>query len=326
MLSSFWAITKNSFVEIIRQPIYGILLLAGMALIGFSPAITMFGMASEESLMVDMGLATILLLGVIMAVFSATQTISHEIETQTVGAVISKPVGRLVFVVAKFAALSLAMALSSYLLTLILLMALRIGVPSTAEWALDYPAFLAMIVPLLSAVALGMYCNYFYHWNFCSTALTLALPFYTLAFGMLLVVNPAWQFEFIPAIFVERHCWEVTLAALLVFMGVWVLSSVAVAISTRLNVVVNAIICLILFFVGMITQFLFGRFADESTVAWLALRLVPSLHVFWVGDQLMTEMPYIPLPYVGIAALYATGFCAAMVAFAAFLFERREVT
>jgi len=258
LLSSFWAITKNSFIEVIRQPIYGILLLVGMALIAFSPAITM--------------------------------------------------------------------SLSSYMLILTLLMTLRMGVPSTASWRLDYPTLLAELGPLLLALGIGMYCNYFYHWNFCSTAIVVAFPLYTLAFGLLLLINHGWQFELIPAVFAERQCWQVVRAGLLVFMGVWVLSSVALALSTRLNVVVNAAFCFVLFFVGMITQFLFGRFADESVLAWIALRIVPSLHVFWVGDQLMTDVPYIPMRYVGLSALYAAGFCAAMVMFAAFLFERREVT
>jgi len=326
LLSSFWAITKNSFIEVIRQPIYGILLLVGMTLIAFSPAITMFGMMSDDSLMVDIGLATILLLGVFMSVFGATQIINREIESQTVGAIISKPVGRVLFVIGKFAAITLAVALSSYLLILTLLMTLRMGVPSTASWRMDYPTLLAELGPLLLALGIGMYCNYFYHWNFCSTAIVLAFPLYTLAFGLLLVLNHGWQFELIPAVFAERQCWQVARAGLLVFMGVWVLSSVALALSTRLNVVVNAAFCFVLFFVGMITQFLFGRFADESVLAWIALRIVPSLHVFWVADQLMTDVPYIPMRYVGLSALYAAGFCAAMVMFAAFLFERREVT
>jgi hypothetical protein len=41
---------------------------------------------------------------------------------------------------------------------------------------------------------------------------------------------------------------------------------------------------------------------------------------------LVSEAPYIPLGYVWTAAAYAVCFCAAMVALAAFLFERREVT
>ena len=326
MLSSFWAITKNAVVEIIRQPVYGILLLTGMLLIGLSPAITMFSMASDESLMVDMGLATILLLGLIVAVLSATQVISREVEAQTVGAVLSKPVGRFVFVVAKFVAVSLAMALGCYLLIIVMLTTLRIGVPSSASWRLDWPAFLVALVPLLLAMGLGVYVNFFYRWNFTSSAILFALPLYTVGFLVLLIVNAGWEVEVVPKIFLERHAWPVAQAAVLVFMGVWVLSSVAVAVSTRLNVVINVVICLTVFFVGMISQYLFGRFADHSRLAWLALRVVPSLEVFWVGDQLMAQVPLIPMRYVWTAGAYAAGFCASMVALAAFLFERREVT
>lgn len=325
MLSSFWAITKNAFIEIIRQPVYGILLLAGLALTGLSPAITMFSMASDETLMVDMGLATLFLLGLVVAVLSATQVVSREIESQTVGAVISKPVGRFLFVLGKFGGVSLAMSVFCFLLSVMLLTVLRIGVPSTGSWRMDYPALLAALVPLLLAMVLGVYCNYFYQWNFTSTAILVSLPLYVLAFGVLLVVNAGWQPELFPKVFAERHAWQVARAAVLAFLGVWILSSVAVAASTRLNVVMNVIVCLTVFFVGMTAQFLFGRFADTFVPAWLALRAVPSLYVYWVGDQLVAEVPYVPLPYVATAAAYAVGFSAAMVSLAAFLFERREV-
>ena len=62
MISSLWAITKNSFNEIIRQPIYGILVGIGLALIGLSPLFAMFALLQAEKLVVDMGLATILFL------------------------------------------------------------------------------------------------------------------------------------------------------------------------------------------------------------------------------------------------------------------------
>lgn len=331
MLSSFWAITKNSCREIIRQPIYGLLMLGAMILIGFSPAITMFSMARDESLMMDMALATIMLLGLVVAVLSATQVISREIETETVGAILAKPVGRFVFVLGKFAAISLAMAAACYLLTIVLLITLRIGVPSTADWSLDMPAFVALMGPLTLSMSLALYCNYFYRWNFASTAITLAVPLYTVAFGLLLLLNPHWGVEFMPAVFLERDVWEVAKAAFLVFLGVWVLSAIAVAASVRLNVVVNVIVCLTVFFVGMTSQFLFGRVDADSSwalkgLSWLAFRLVPSLHMFWVGDQLMAEAPFIPMSYVRLAAEYAVAFSGAMLALACFLFERREVT
>jgi hypothetical protein len=326
LLSSYWAIAKNSFTEIVRQPVYGLLLLTGMTLIGLSPAITMFSMASDEALMVDMGLATVFLLGLIIAVLSATQIISREVESQTVGAILSKPVGRLLFILGKFTAVTMAMGLACGQLTVVMLLTLRIGVPSTAQWRLDLPAFLGLVGPLAIAVALGLYANFFYRWNFTSTAIKVGFPLYLVAFGLLMLVNAGWEMEFIPRIYAERSAWQVLRAGVLVFLGVWVLSSVALAISTRLNVVINTVICLTVFFVGMVSQYLFGRFADGSPPAWVALRIVPNLHVFWVGDQLTAEVPYIPMPYVWTAGLYALGFSGAMVSLAAFLFERREVT
>jgi ABC-type transport system involved in multi-copper enzyme maturation permease subunit len=328
VLSRLWAITKNSFTEIIRQPVYGILLLAGMTMIGLSPVVTMFGLDRSDKMLVDMGLGTILLLGLVVAVLSATHVVSHEIEVQTVAAILSKPVGRFLFVLAKFIAVTMAMAVCSYILTIVLLIALRIGVPTHATMDSDTPAVLMLILPLLLAFGVGMYANFFYRWNFTSTAIIAGLVAYTLSFGLSWLISAEWAIA--PGTVYEelvmgKDCDQVAVAAFLVFIGVWVMSSVAVALSTRVNVVANVTICLAVFFVGMISQFLFGQFAAHSWPAWLALRIVPSLHVFWVGDQLMAEAPFIPLSYVKLTLGYALCFCAAMVFLAGFLFERREV-
>ncbi len=390
MLSTLWTIGKNAFLEIIRQPVYAILLAMGLVLIALSPAVTMFSMVSDVKLMVDMGLATILMLGVVMSVLGASQVISREIESETAGAVLSKPVGRLTFVVGKFLGVSMASFQTSLLLCIMLLTAVRMGVPSTAHYHMDYPSLLAELVPALGAVGLGIYANYFYRWNFTSTAMTLAVPFYVLAFLALLVIGPNWNVQFLPTVFAERHTQQVALAALLVALGVWALGSVAVAASTRLNVVLNVIVCLAVFFTGMTAKFLFGwagstpvtgaevvavviaaallvfifgpwrhgAFWRGATVVgglggaalvgwfavpplwsavrlfgtnlvqavfWAAYRALPNLEVFWVGDQLMQEAPFIPPTYVAWVAGYAVVFSAAMVVFAAYLFEHREV-
>ena len=325
MLSTLWTIARNAFVEIIRQPVYAILLAMGLTLIAFSPAITMFSMVEDEKLMVDMGLATMLMLGVVMAVLGASQVISREIESETAGAVLSKPVGRVTFVVGKFLGVSMATFQTSLLLGVMLLTAVRMGVPTAETFRMDYPALLAELVPLLAAIGLGLYANYFYRWNFTSTAMVLAVPFYCIAFGVLLLLGPHWELDVVPQVFVDRHAGQIALAALLVALGVWVLSSVAVAASTRLNVVMSAIVCLTVFFTGMVSQFLFGQYAGHSFIAWTAQRLVPNLEVFWVGDQLMQEAPFVPPTYVAMAGGYALAFACAMVVLAAFLFERREV-
>ena len=120
-MRALWAIAKNAFAELTRQPIYGILVLVGMALIAFSPLIAMFTYMQDIKLVVDMGLGTIFMMGMALAVLCATQVVSREIEAKTAGAVMSKPVGRLTFVAGKFLGVSMAMAMAGYLFTLILL-------------------------------------------------------------------------------------------------------------------------------------------------------------------------------------------------------------
>ncbi len=348
LLGKFWAIAKNSFAEITRQPVYGILLLVGAAMIAFSPIITAFTMMEDIKLLIDMGLGTIFMFGIVLAVLSATQIIGREIEAKTAGTVISKPVGRFVFVTAKFVGLSLAMALATYLFTVILLMTVRVGVPSEARYRMDMPAFWAELLPFVLAMGLALYANYFYRWNFTSTAVVLAVPLYTLSLIGLCLVDRNWRFDsgehfWIANTFLQKHCDQIFLAALLVTLGVWVIASVATAASTRLNVVPNVLICSAVFFVGMVSRYLFvqtGNFSWAGLLpAWVApyadgiwlgvrsvaYRLVPSFQTFWVADQLIRPEPYIPLHYVGTAALYAVGWCAGMVAFAAFLFEKRDI-
>jgi hypothetical protein len=59
-----------------------------------------------------------------------------------------------------------------------------------------------------------------------------------------------------------RHHDQVALAALLVFLGVWVLSTFAIMLSTRLNAVLSALTTAVVFFVCLIAQFLLSPVSD----------------------------------------------------------------
>jgi hypothetical protein len=230
----------------------------------------------------------------------------------------------------------------------------------------------------------------------------------------------------------------VVAAIVLVSLGVWMLSAVAVAASTRLNMVAGVLVCVSVFFVGMVSHYLFGwavdtpwgswevdygeervqvsgrvrtaegegipgvvmnglpevemngrpasvttdnrgiykawvgrdgwgsvaprlpgyvfspnkrsypRLASDQAdqdytgvliakgwgyglrtgwrwTAWTAYHVLPSFQLFWVADQLVRPDPHVPWSYVGKAALYAALWCGAMVGFATFLFEGREI-
>jgi ABC-2 family transporter protein len=476
LFSAFFAITFNSVREIIRQPVYVILLAVGLVLIAISPYVTMFSMGDDTTLMVDMGLATILLLGLILALVCSSQIISREIETRTAGTMMSKPVGRFAFITSKFVAVLCALSLACFMLIVMLLATVRFGVPSAAYMETDVPALLAQILPLVLAVVLGTACNFFFAWNFSSTAVVAALVLFGLSLVGITVIAPdggisPWA---VLQIVSERHMIEVIKAALLVTMGIWVLGALAVTVATRANVVMQTVVCVAVFFLLMIGQFLLSpvvgldcevvlgepastgplgslpnehlallerlkvmRKADDDdqwlfsrhvqsvrlerrTIEWkrwirldedgevlfdkdnkpvngsvsdawmgkaklmpesadrsvLVMRLsphselrnlqlverildyvklkpgrgsdgndgdykrqdisvwprypvgaalVPHLYVFWVGDQLMSDYPFIPFSYVGLGALYALGYCLALLFAAAWLFEGREI-
>lgn len=323
--SALWAITRNTVQEIFRQPVYGMLILIGMVLIAFSPAVTMFTMMEDVKLLIDMGLATTFILGMVLAVFAASSVISHEIDSKTVATVMSKPVGRLTFLLGKFLGLLIALFAAEYLLTLILVMTVRFGVPETASFEWDWPVFWAWVLPLAGAIGVGVYRNYFHRAVFISNAIWTAIPFYTLAFLALCVIGPKWRLEWFARAFAKVNADAVAKAGLLVFLGVTILVGLALAASTRVNVVANVIICAAVFFLGMVSFYLFGQWAGGNPAARTAYAILPNLQTFWISESFVEKNPVVPWQYIRMAATYALCYNAAMLALAAFFFEDREL-
>ncbi len=97
-----YSVAANTFVESVRQPAFALIVGVATLVIVLSPYLTMFTLMASTKLMADTGLATVLLAGLLLAAFSASNVISQEIENRTVLTVISKPVGRIEFILGKF--------------------------------------------------------------------------------------------------------------------------------------------------------------------------------------------------------------------------------
>ncbi len=82
--------------------------------------------------------------------------------------------------------------------------------------------------------------------------------------------------------------------------------------------------CVGIFLLGLISDYTFGRFADEYLLAKVGRFIVPSLQVFWISDAIY-ESSDVPLKYILISASYALCYTAAILAFAIALFQRRQV-
>ena len=101
-------------MELVRQPVF-LLLMTGSLLFEIFLAVPYyFAFGDEPKLVENSALAVMLLTGLFGAVLCASSSLAREIRTGTALAVLSKPVGRTRFLLAKYAGLAGALTLLTY--------------------------------------------------------------------------------------------------------------------------------------------------------------------------------------------------------------------
>jgi len=269
MLGQTIAIARNTFLESVRQPIFIVLLLAGGILQAFNTLLASYSMGYSDSaevsgdnkLLLDMGLATVFVISTVLAAFIATAVLSREIENKTALTVISKPIGRPIFIFGKFIGATGAVLLAAFVLLLFFLLAVRQGVFSTARDTVDGPVVLFATLATLLAVGLGVWGNYFYGWVFSSTTVYTLAPLTLLAWLLTLIVGPEWNAQSLLADLKP----QVMTAGVCVLLALPVLVAVAIAASTRLGQVMTITVCVGAFILGLLSNHLFGRRAFQNT-------------------------------------------------------------
>src|SRR4026208_1638348 len=113
-MRQFITIASNAFMELIRQPVFLLLMTASAVFTVFlaPPYYVAFG--DEPKLVKNSTMAVMLLAGILGAVLSASASLAREIRAGTALAVLSKPVGRAQFLLAKYVGLVVALALLTY--------------------------------------------------------------------------------------------------------------------------------------------------------------------------------------------------------------------
>ncbi|MCW8129410.1 MAG: hypothetical protein KIS92_03420 [Planctomycetota bacterium] len=323
MLQQIWAVARNTFVETIRQPVYVVLLLGTLLLMALNPAICAFTLDTEgdNKMLVDLGLSTMFVAGLLLAAFSATGVFSREISNQTVLTVISKPIGRAAFVLGKFAGVYGAIAAAGLAWAIAFLLGVRHEVLTTADQELDMPVLLFGAGALALGVGLAAFGNYYYRWVFASALAAWLIPLLVAAYGLVLLVGKHWSFQPIGTDF-QGQLW---IAILLVILALGLISAVAIAASVRLGQVLTLLVCAGVFMVGLSSDYLFGRSAAEGH--WFAgffYRVVPNLGFLWQADAL-SQGRALPFSFVGQVAAYTGLYVCGVISLAIGLFQTREV-
>lgn len=192
-MTQLLGIAKNTLLQTIRQPIYGIVVLVTLGGIGLAPAVTGWTLDDDNKLLRDIGLSTLLIQGLFLAVFGASAVLSAEIDDKTVLTVAAKPVGRSTFVLGKYLGVLGALALAHYLAGVAFYMAMRHGVLQSAADEPDFTVIVfgpgIMLLATIAAIAL----NYFLEWRFLPTVVAFAAVGLTLGTIVLLNINREWR-------------------------------------------------------------------------------------------------------------------------------------
>jgi hypothetical protein len=314
------AIARNTFVETLRQPVYAVIIGSALLLFLLSPSLAMYTMDDDNKLLREIGLSTLFLTSLFVAIFSASGAVAVELENKTIMTLLTKPIQRPIFVLAKFLGVVGAVAVAHYLCTVALVMAIRHGVLSTASDRHDWTVLGSAGAVVALTLLLSTFFNYTYDWRFSSTAIIVATILATFALVFLVFIDPHWKFH--PA---ENgiHALDIY-GSILLFLAAVIIAALAVAISARFNMVVTLSACVGLFLLGLTSDYIFGRFAATHLWARIGRSLVPNLQVFWISDAIY-EGSAVPLKYMLVSGMYTACYTTAILALAIALFQRRQV-
>ncbi|UCG55833.1 MAG: ABC transporter permease [Phycisphaerales bacterium] len=313
-------LAKNTFTQTLRQPIYAIIIATALFLFIISPSLTMYTMSDDNKLLREIGLSTLFLASLFISIFSASGAVATELEDKTISTVLSKPVQRPIFILAKFLGVAAAVLLAHYICTVALLMAIRHGVLETASDTHDWTVIATGAVIIVAAMLLSAFFNYSYDWRFSSTAVVLTGILATFGIVLLAFIDRDWKFNPSNNGF---HAFDIYGSVLLVLAAL-VIVALAVALSARFNTVVTLSACMGIFLLGLVNDYAFGRFAETKLWAKIGRFLVPNLQVFWISDAIY-EGSDVPIKYILITAAYALCYTTAILAFAIALFQRRQL-
>jgi ABC-type transport system involved in multi-copper enzyme maturation permease subunit len=320
-MRQFITIAANAFMELIRQPVFLLLMSCSAVLAIFLATPYYFAFGDEPKLVKNSTLALMLLAGLLGAVLSASASLAREIRSGTALAVLSKPVGRAQFLMAKYAGLVLALTVLTYVNLVATLLASRMAFD--AYGSTDLFALGIFALSLVLAYALAGFSNFFLRRPFVSDAVFGVVLMVTIAF----VVINFYSKEGKPQAFATGVDWRLIPAAVLVLFALWILAGLALACSTRFDMIPTLAICTALFLLGIMSDYLFGRHAE--TGSWWASALytvTPNWQLFWIADVLDSDKTGFYWGYVGKAFAYVLAYVGAALSLAVLLFEERELS
>lgn len=271
------AVVRTTTKECVSQAMFLAVIGIGIVLVFFAALLPYGTYGDDIKMMKDTGLMMILVLSIILAVSSASVSISEEVEGRTALTVLSKPIGRREFVIGKMLGVLKPVAIFYIVLSAVFLTAVSFKVKFEA------------------------------HEN--------SLPVPTAA------MCQAEMLQTFPAL-------------ILCFLETIIMTALSVAISTRLAMVPNLLICATVYVVGHMTPLLVqssvGKLPIVAFIGQFLSTLLPVLEHFNIQaaiasgrESVLTVSQW--ATYLGWASLYCALYTGIMLLVSLLMFEDRDL-
>ena len=311
---NLFKITVNAFKESVREPVYFLMLLCALVLIAHYPSAALFVFSEQLKLVVDSSMATALIFGLIIAVLCAGHTVAREMRNGTVLLLLSKPVSRWSFILGKIIGIGIAVTLFAAICNFSTVASIYIA---TDQFRMDMNIYYGFLGVIAAGCVAGMLANIWRSSSFSEIstyALTVLVPLYAV---YCMVFKPA------PALRLR----DLACALVLLNFAVIAMSTLAVVFATRLDIVPNLCVCSTIFFLGLVSGYLFQRQTDSELLnAFFAFcyAVIPSWQYFWLVDAIAVNRP-IPISYVADCAVYVMLYIIICSMWAVAIFQNKEV-
>ncbi|GEM_PF-1124727 len=306
------SLAAATYSDIVRRPLYYIVLLALAAMVFLSQYITLFSFYQEMNLVREMGMATITFFGFLLIVLLCGPIVTSELEDRTAVTLLSKPISRASFLLGKFFGLMGAVLPGVVVLAGVLFLTL---------WLMAMPTVLG------------------------NDAFFAALGKAHAGEGAIPVMRHAWSaqggnssavwgefrgtLEVIWRYFVLANGGVVFQGALLAIFQIAILAAFGISFAAFFPIVVSASATALLFILGNISSYMLAAVqrweVGVLTAAGKVLYyLIPNLGYFNL-QTFYSEGRIISARYLGYAATYALLYTVAVFVVSCSVFQRREI-
>ena len=169
-------LSMNACRECLREPVYYLMLLAALIMIGLFPYFSMFVFRQQIRLVCDSSMATTMLFGLFAAVLCSARTISREMKNGTVLLLMSKPVSRFSFVISKICGILVSLTIFVFICNAATWLSILIAVD---QFRLSEPLVWCYFGAICAAALYGGIRNFIAQKSFSSNAvaaMTLLFP------------------------------------------------------------------------------------------------------------------------------------------------------